>query len=194
MKICFATNNVNKINELQQLLPDHIQLVGLRDIGCTEELREDQMTLEGNSHQKAEYVYSKHGVSCFADDTGLEVFALDGEPGVRSARYAGQARSDEDNMSLLLEKLQPHDNRGAQFRTVITLIHDGVVKQFEGVVKGEILAEKAGMQGFGYDPLFRPEGYDRSFAQMTVDEKNRISHRGIAVRKLIDYLSTQINH
>ncbi|ELR70920.1 Nucleoside 5-triphosphatase RdgB (dHAPTP, dITP, XTP-specific) [Fulvivirga imtechensis AK7] len=190
MKICFATNNVNKLNEIQQLLPEGLTLVSLQEIGCTEELREDQLTLEGNSHQKAEYVFQKYNIPCFADDTGLEVFALDGEPGVYSARYAGEGRNNEDNISLLLKKLESFDNRGAQFRTVITLIAEGNIKQFEGVVKGEVIREKAGGDGFGYDPVFKPEGYDKTFAQMTMAEKNEISHRGIAVRKLVDYIST----
>lgn len=192
MEICFATNNTNKINEIKRLLPSHIRLVGLADIGCTEELREDQKTLEGNSHQKADYVYQNYKVSCFADDTGLEVFALDGEPGVRSARYAGEARSNEDNINLLLKNLEGKENRNAQFRTVVTLILNGKTKQFEGIVKGEIIRERVGNEGFGYDPVFIPKGYDKTFAQMTVEEKNRISHRGIAIRKLIEYLSTHI--
>lgn len=190
MKICFATNNTNKINEIRQLLPDHIELVSLQDIGCTEELREDQNTLEGNSHQKAAYVYETYDVSCFADDTGLEVFALDGEPGVLSARYAGESRNNEDNIDLLLENLEQHENRQAQFRTVITLILKGKEKQFEGIVKGEILKERVGEAGFGYDPVFQPEGYNRTFAEMSMAEKNNISHRGRAFKKLIGYLST----
>ena len=190
MKICFATNNAHKLNEIQQLLPEGITLVSLQEIGCTEELREDQQTLEGNSHQKAEYVFHNYHFPCFADDTGLEVFALDGEPGVRSARYAGEGRNNEENIALLLKKLESCDDRHAQFRTVITLIIEGKVKQFEGTVKGEIIKEKVGGEGFGYDPVFKPEGYDKTFAQMTMAEKNMISHRGIAVRKLVDYLST----
>lgn len=192
MDICFATNNSNKINEIRRLLPSHIRLVSLADIGCIEELREDQATLEGNSHQKAEYVFRKYNISCFADDTGLEVFALDGEPGVRSARYAGEARNNDDNINLLLEKLRRHENRSAQFRTVVTLIHNGKTTQFEGIAKGKIIKERQGTDGFGYDSVFVPKGFDKTFAQMTVEEKNQISHRGIAIRKLIEYLSTHI--
>ncbi|MBL6446842.1 non-canonical purine NTP diphosphatase [Fulvivirga sp. 29W222] len=192
MEICFATNNTNKINEIKRLLPDHIKLVGLQDIGCTEELREDQKTLEGNSHQKADYIYKNYKVPCFADDTGLEVFVLDGEPGVRSARYAGDARSNEDNINLLLKNLKGQENRNAQFRTVITLILNGKIRQFEGIVKGDIIEERVGNEGFGYDPVFIPKGYKKTFAQMTIEEKNQISHRGIAIRKLIEYLSTHI--
>lgn len=192
MEICFATNNTNKINEIRRLLPGHIRLVSLADIGCTEELREDQQTLEGNSHQKAGYVYKKYDISCFADDTGLEVFALDGEPGVRSARYAGETRSNEDNINLLLKNLEGKENRSAQFRTVVTLILNGKTRQFEGIVKGEIIGERVGDDGFGYDPVFKPKGFNKTFAQMTIEEKNRISHRGIAIRKLIEYLSKHI--
>lgn len=190
MKICFATNNTNKIDEIRQLLPTHIELVSLQDIGCTKELREDQNTLEGNSHQKAAYVYNTYGVSCFADDTGLEVFALNGDPGVHSARYAGEGRNNEDNIDLLLKNLEHHENRQAQFRTVITVILDGKEKQFEGVVRGEVLKEKVGEEGFGYDPVFKPEKFDRTFAEMSLSEKNSISHRGRAIKKLIEYLST----
>ncbi|UII33400.1 non-canonical purine NTP diphosphatase [Fulvivirga ulvae] len=194
MEICFATNNTNKINEIKRLLPSHIRLVSLADIGCDEELREDQKTLEGNSHQKADYVYKNYKVSCFADDTGLEVFALDGEPGVRSARYAGEIRSNEDNINLLLKNLEGSENRKAQFRTVVTLILNGKVRQFEGIVRGEIIKERIGTDGFGYDPVFIPKGYDKTFAQMNIEEKNLISHRGIAIRKLIEYLSTHIKN
>lgn len=192
MKLCFATNNVNKINEIKQLLPEHIELLGLAEIGCTEELREDQKTLEGNSHQKAEYVYNKYKVPCFADDTGLEVFSLDGEPGVRSARYAGDGRNEQDNIDLLLSKLKGKENRDAQFRTVITLVLPGKTRQFEGIVKGEIIMERSGGKGFGYDPVFKPKSALKTFAEMSMVEKNEISHRGIAVRKLVNYLSKHI--
>lgn len=192
MKLCFATNNVNKINEIKQLLPGHIELLGLSEIGCIEELREDQKTLEGNSHQKAEYVYNKYKVPCFADDTGLEVFSLDGEPGVRSARYAGDGRDDQDNINLLLTRLEGKESREAQFRTVITLVLPGKTRQFEGIVKGEIVMERSGAEGFGYDPVFKPKGASKTFAEMSMLEKNEISHRGIAVRKLVSYLSKHI--
>ncbi|UII24335.1 non-canonical purine NTP diphosphatase [Fulvivirga ligni] len=191
MKICFATNNKNKLEEVQQMLPPHFELVSLEEIGCTEELREDQNTLEGNSRQKAEYVYKTFGVPCFADDTGLEVEAINGEPGVLSARYAGNERNNEANMALLLSKLDGQSNRKAQFRTVITFITPSEDIQFEGVVKGEIIKEKAGDRGFGYDPLFIPEGYSETFAQMSMNVKNEISHRARAFNQLVKYLSSK---
>ena len=189
MEICFATNNINKIKEIENLLEGKVKLLGLEQIGCNEELPEEQKTLEGNSLQKAEYVCQKYKINCFADDTGLEVIALDGEPGVFSARYAGEERDSVKNMNLLLEKLQDKENRKAQFRTVISLCLDGKVKQFEGIVKGTIIKEFKGDAGFGYDPVFVPEGYDQTFAEMSLTEKNKISHRGIAVRKLADFLN-----
>lgn len=190
MKICFATNNSNKIKEVALLLEDEIQLLGLKDIGCTEELREDQSTLEGNAEQKARYVFEKYNINCFADDTGLEVEALNNEPGVFSARYAGPQRSDEDNMALLLERLNSSENRKARFRTVICAFIDDQKYFFEGVVNGEITKEHNGDKGFGYDPIFIPTGYSQTFAQMSTEEKNKISHRSIAVRKLVDFLKT----
>ncbi|MEM6522538.1 MAG: RdgB/HAM1 family non-canonical purine NTP pyrophosphatase [Bacteroidota bacterium] len=189
MQICFATNNQNKVEEIQAILPESIQLLNLAGVGCTEDLAEDQSTLEGNSHQKAEYVNKKYGSACFADDTGLEVFALDGEPGVYSARYAGLERDSMANMRLLLNNLEGKEDRKAQFRTVITFVsNEGKTKQFEGVVKGVIAHEPKGNQGFGYDPIFIPQGQKRTFAQMTPYEKNSISHRAIAVDKLVKYL------
>ena len=175
MRICFATNNPNKINEIRNLLPNDIELISLVDIGCLEELPETQNTLEGNSHQKAEYVYKNYNVPCFADDTGLEVFALDGEPGVYSAMYAGAQRDSADNIHLLLNKLNGSEDRKAQFRTVITLINEhGKVKQFEGTVKGEILSELKGTEGFGYDPVFLPKGHDQTFAEMSMPQKMKL--------------------
>ncbi|MTI22041.1 non-canonical purine NTP diphosphatase [Fulvivirga sp. RKSG066] len=188
MEICFATNNDNKLQEIRELLPD-FHILSLKDIGHSGDLPEDQNTLEGNSHQKAEYVFKNYNVDCFSDDTGLEVFALDGEPGVYSARYAGVHHDSEANMRLLLDKMADIGDRSAQFRTVITLILDGKVKQFEGVVKGTILKSKAGEKGFGYDPIFQPKGFDSSFAEMSSEEKNKISHRGEAVKKLVQYLN-----
>lgn len=188
-KICFATNNTNKIKEISRLLPADFHVLSLAEIGCLEELAEDQDTLEGNSFQKADYVNKQYHVSCFADDTGLEVFALNGEPGVFSARYAGKHRNNDDNIDLLLGKLNKESSRSAQFRTVITLIIEGEVHQFEGIVKGHISLDRQGEGGFGYDPIFIPEGEERTFAQMNLDEKNKISHRGLAVKKLINYLS-----
>ncbi|MEM6359287.1 MAG: RdgB/HAM1 family non-canonical purine NTP pyrophosphatase [Bacteroidota bacterium] len=190
MQICFATSNPNKVREIQAMLPDYIRLLSLKDIGCLEELAEDQSTLEGNSHQKANYVFHNYHVPCFADDTGLEVFALDGAPGVISARYAGEQRDIGANMELLLSKLQGKEDRKAQFRTVITFINeDGKTRQFEGVVKGAITNNPQGGQGFGYDPIFIPKGYQQTFAQMAADEKNKISHRAIATQKLVKYLT-----
>jgi XTP/dITP diphosphohydrolase len=188
MKICFATNNPNKVQEIQQLLGKDFEILSLQEIGCAEELAETQDTLEGNSAQKARYVFDHYGVNCFADDTGLEVEALDNAPGVYSARYAGPQRSSDDNMKKLLSALQGQEHRSARFRTVITLLMDGTMHQFEGVVEGQIVDQPTGDEGFGYDPLFMPEGYDRTFAQMNMQEKNKISHRGRAIRKLVDFL------
>lgn len=188
MKLCFATNNEHKIREVKQLLGDNHQILGLTEIGCQEELREDKETLEGNSLQKAKYVFDNFSISCFADDTGLEVEVLNGAPGVYSARYAGDQRSNEDNITLLLKNLEGLSNRKARFRTVVTLILQGQVHQFEGIVNGEILKGRKGSQGFGYDPIFLPQGQTRSMAELTADEKNAISHRGIAVRKLVEFL------
>jgi len=190
MKLCFATNNPNKLAEIQDLLGNQYELVGLKDIGCEEELAEDQDTLEGNSLQKAQYVYDQYGVNCFADDTGLEIPSLGGEPGVYSARYAGEQRSNDDNMVLVMERLEGKNNRNAQFRTVITLIIDGKQQQFQGVVKGEIITKRAGSEGFGYDPIFCPDGHSKTFAEMSRSDKNKISHRGHAIRQLIDYLKS----
>lgn len=189
MEICFATNNENKIKEIANLLEGKIRLLSLNDIGCEEELPETQKTLEGNSLQKAEYVCQNYQVDCFADDTGLEVIALDGEPGVYSARYAGEERDSVKNMQLLIENLMDKEIRKAQFRTVISLCMNGKLKQFEGIVAGSIAENFKGNKGFGYDPIFIPDGYDITFAEMSMEEKNKISHRGIAVRKLVDYLN-----
>jgi len=188
--LCFATNNQNKINEVRAHLGPDFLLVGLDEIGCTEELAEDQVTLEGNSFQKAEYVYKNFGVSCFADDTGLEVEALQGAPGVYSARYAGPQRSATDNMKLLLSNLAASENRKARFRTVITLMTPDFSKQFEGVVNGYIIDDYRGTGGFGYDPIFLPDGYSQTLAEMSMEEKNTISHRAQAVNKLVDFLKS----
>ena len=188
MDICFATNNVHKVQEINQLLGDSFRVLSLKDIGCTEELPENQETLAGNSEEKATYVYRQYRVHCFADDTGLEVEALHGQPGVYSARYAGPQRDSEDNMQLLLSELADQPDRSAQFRTVITLWLNDQMHQFEGIVRGSIALERSGSQGFGYDPIFVPEEHTRSFAEMNAEEKNQISHRGRAVRKLIQFL------
>lgn len=187
--ICFATNNANKLKEIREIVQQKVNIVSLAEIGCQEELPETGNTLAANSLQKAQYVLDHYGVNCFADDTGLEVASLAGEPGVYSARFAGPGNDSEANMNLLLEKLAGIENRKAQFRTVITLLKDGQVHQFEGTVKGTIAVEKSGSTGFGYDPLFIPEGHERTFAEMSAEEKNKISHRGRAVAKLVDYLN-----
>ena len=188
MQLCFATNNQHKIEEVKFILGNRYNLLGLKDIGCTEELAEDQSTIAGNSFQKAEYVFKKYGVACFADDSGLEVAALDGAPGVHSAYYAGPQRSHDDNINLLLTNLQNKKNRKAQFRTVITLITPLVTQQFEGILKGAIQTVKHGTNGFGYDPVFMPDNYTKTLAEMWMEEKNKISHRAIAAHKLIQFL------
>ncbi|HVD96694.1 MAG TPA: non-canonical purine NTP diphosphatase [Cytophagaceae bacterium] len=191
MKLCFATNNKGKLQEIQALLKGKYEVVSLQDIGCHEELAETQDTIEGNSLQKAEHVWNNYNVSCFADDTGLEVAALNGEPGVYSARYAGPDCSPADNIILLLHKLTGKENRDALFRTCITLILDGKVHQFEGNVKGQILKLGRGEKGFGYDPIFQPDGYEKTFAEMTMEEKNKLSHRARAVEQLVEFLQGQ---
>jgi len=188
MELVFATNNLHKLAELQAILGDKIELLSLKDIGCDEDIPEDQETLEGNASQKAFYVYNKFGYNCFADDTGLEIDALNGEPGVYSARYAGEEKSAEANIAKVLAQLLKIKNRKARFRTVISLVINGSEKQFEGVVEGEILTEKRGVSGFGYDPIFQPSGFVQTFAEMNLTDKNKISHRGRAVEKLIVYL------
>ena len=190
-KLIFATGNRNKLNEVQQIIADSYVLSTLADNGITEDIPETSPTIKGNALQKARYVFGKTGLNCFADDTGLEIDCLDGEPGVRSARYAGETKSSEDNMDLVLDKMEGVRNRDARFRTVIALILDGEEYLFEGVVEGEMLTERHGTEGFGYDAIFRPKGYEKSFAQMTMAEKNPISHRGIAVAKLVDFLKNE---
>ena len=189
--VTIATNNSHKLEEIQAILQKGIVLTTLRDIGCTEELAEDQDTIEGNSFQKADYVYRNYHVDCFADDTGLEAEALNGAPGVISALYAGPHRSADDNIDLLLKNLTGKSNRRARFRTIITLILDGTVHTFEGIVNGSILTERRGNDGFGYDPVFLPDGCSKTLAEMSMEEKNRISHRANAVRKLANFLNTQ---
>jgi len=191
MKLVFATNNEHKLKELQELLGDDFQLLSLHDIGCMEEIPEEQDTLEGNASQKAFFVYNKFGYPCFADDTGLEIEALHNEPGVYSARYAGGDKNPEANIDKVLQKLAKIKNRRARFRTVISLIVGGKETQFEGIVNGTILKERRGKKGFGYDPVFLPEGYEQTFAEMDLPLKNKISHRGRAVEKLVRYLKNQ---
>ncbi len=189
-RLCFATNNRHKLDEVASLLKNSFEVVSLADMGFNEELAEDFFTLEGNSKQKAEFVFHNFHMPCFADDTGLEVEALSGAPGVRSARYAGPQRSGADNMMLLLQKLEGIANRKAHFRTVITLMENsGQAIQFEGVVKGVILHQARGTEGFGYDPVFLPDGFEKSLGEMTMEGKNKISHRAKAVRKLVDFLT-----
>jgi len=188
MDLVFATNNQHKLKELQAILGNEFHLLSLKDIGCDEEIPEEQETLEGNASQKSYFIYNKYGYNCFADDTGLEIEALNGEPGVYSARYAGEEKSAENNMKKVLEKMAKINARKARFRTVISLILNGEEQLFEGIVDGTILKEKRGEAGFGYDPVFQPDGFDQSFAQMELSEKNKISHRGRAVQKLVAYL------
>ena len=189
MKIVFATNNAHKLDEVRQVVGEKFDVVSLRECGIVEDIPENEPTLEGNALAKARYIYERTGLNCFADDTGLEVDALGGEPGVRSARYATDGHDDEANKRLLLERLQGTVCRTAQFRTAIELILNGKEYLFEGIVRGEIAHEEHGEGGFGYDPLFFPEGREQTFAQMSGEEKNAISHRGRAVRKLAEFLN-----
>lgn len=190
MKLIFATNNAHKLAEVQAVLGDGYTLATPRDCGVEEEIPETQPTLEGNALQKARYLHVRTGLDCFADDTGLEVAALGGAPGVRSARYATDGHDFAANNRLLLRNLEGREDRRARFRTVIALIRGGEEHLFEGIVEGRIVDRETGCEGFGYDPLFVPDGYDRTFAEMTPDQKNAVSHRGRAVRRLVDFLRT----
>jgi len=190
MQLVFASNNLNKIKEIQSILKGSIQLLSLEDIGCFEEIPETAATIEGNAILKANYVTEKYGYDCFADDTGLEVTALNGEPGVYSARYAGEQRSADDNMDKLLEALSEKENRSAQFKTVIALNCKGEQHLFTGIAKGTIIFEKKGNHGFGYDPIFQPENYSETFAELASEIKNKISHRAKATEQLIDFLNS----
>ena len=187
-KLIFSTHNPNKLAEIKSAV-NSFEVVGLKEMGIHEDIAETGITLEENALIKSKYIYQKTGFSCFADDTGLEVDALDGKPGVYSARYAGEHATAEENMQKLLSGMEGQKNRNARFRTVISLILSGEEYFFEGKVAGEILYQKTGNDGFGYDPIFRPNGYDRSFAEMTMEQKNKISHRGLAVKKLLHFLS-----
>ena len=189
MQLVFASNNKNKIQEIQQLLPNSIEILSLEDIGCFEDIPETSNTIEGNAILKANYVTEKYGYDCFADDTGLEVEALNNEPGVYSARYAGAQKNSDDNMNKLLFELKNKTNRNAHFKTIIALNVNGKQHLFEGLAKGSITLEKKGTQGFGYDPIFQPLGYKSTFAELSMIEKATISHRGIATRTLIDFLT-----
>lgn len=188
MDLCFATNNAHKLSEVRAILPKRYSVLSLKEIGCSASIPEEHNTLRGNAHQKASYVKVHYGVDCFADDTGLEVDALGGAPGVFSARYAGPDCQDAANYTRLLEELKDHENRAACFRTVICLITPQGVHYFEGVVNGSITREPRGNQGFGYDPVFLPDGSDLTFAEMSGPQKNLISHRGTAIGKLVDFL------
>lgn len=189
MQLVFATNNLNKLKEVQSLIPQHIKLLSLKDIGCFEDVPETQNTIAGNAIQKAEYIKAHYGYDCFADDTGLEVLALNNEPGVYSARYAGEQRDSEDNMNLLLANLKDKACRQAQFKTVVALHLNGNLETFTGICKGEITTEKRGKKGFGYDPIFKAEGYTKTFAEISLDEKNKIGHRGKAISQLVTFLN-----
>jgi XTP/dITP diphosphohydrolase len=190
MKIVFATNNPHKLRELQQILGNHFNLLSLADIGCDEDIPEESPTIEENSMDKVVYVYEKYNVNCFADDTGLEVEALDGRPGVVSARYAGDEKDMNKNIEKVLNELKHETNRNARFKTVISLILEGERYQFEGLINGKIIDDKRGNGGFGYDPVFIPDGYDITFAEMEAEEKNKISHRAIATHKLVEFLKS----
>lgn len=187
-KIVFATNNHHKLSEISRMLGDEFEILSLQDIDCHEELPETHDTLDGNAIEKAMYVYDKYGLTTFADDTGLEVDSLNGDPGVYSARYAGEGKKPIDNIVKLLGEMEGMENRKARFRTVIAYVEEGKTSLFEGKVEGFILTELHGNGGFGYDPVFQPEGFDISFAEMDPDDKNRISHRGNAFRKFVNYL------
>ena len=189
MELVFATQNMNKAREIQKLLPSSVQIKTLAEINCHDDIPETAKTLAGNASLKTAYIVNKFHINCFADDTGLEIDELAGAPGVLSARYAGNQKDSNDNMDLVLLKLKGISNRQARFRTVISLVIDGKEQLFEGIAEGEITKEKSGKEGFGYDPIFKPKGYDITFSEMTMEEKNRISHRGKAIQKLVHYLA-----
>jgi len=191
LQLVFASNNNNKIKEIQQLVPTDIQILSLKDIGCEADIPETADTIEGNAILKANYVTEHYGYPCFADDSGLEIDALNGAPGVYSARYAGSQRNDNDNMNKVLEKLQNETNRKANFKTVIALNMNGEQHLFTGIINGEIIHEKRGTNGFGYDPVFVADGYQKTFAELTMEEKSTISHRGKAVKQLVSFLQNK---
>lgn len=190
MKIVFATHNLNKLKEVQKIVPEGIELLSLNDINCFEEVPETQLTIKGNALQKAEFIKQHYHVDCFADDTGLEVVALNGEPGVFSARYAGPQRDSEDNIQKLLTNLQDQTNRKAQFKTVIALSLGDEMHTFTGICEGEITKAKHGDGGFGYDPVFKATGYSQTFAEISMEEKNKIGHRGKAIQQLVSFLKS----
>lgn len=188
MKLVFATNNKNKVEEIKALLQGHFEILTLADIGCTEEIEETETTIEGNAKLKADYITNNYGYDCFADDTGLEVKALNGAPGVYSARYAGENVTYEDNVQKMLFEMKGKSDRKARFRTSVALNLKGNQYLFDGVCEGEITNKKHGTDGFGYDPIFKPNGFEQTFAEMSISEKGNISHRGLAMKKLIDFL------
>ena len=194
MKLVFATNNLNKLAEVQKMLPASIELLSLKDINCFDDIEETAITLEGNAKIKANYITEKFGYNCFADDTGLEVEALNGAPGVYSARYAGEPANSENNMVKLLESLKTESNKKAQFRTAVCLNLHNEQFLFDGICEGAILTKKQGEKGFGYDPIFQPKGFKQSFAEMSSEEKNKVSHRGLAIQKLVAFLTNYKNH
>ena len=191
MELVFATSNQNKVIEVQKVVGQKFKLLSLNDIGCVEEIPETADSFKGNALQKAKFIYDKFKLNCFADDSGLEVIALNNEPGVYSARYAGESKNDESNTKKLLNNLKNESNRKACFKTVIALIIDGKEQFFEGIINGQITQKIIGNGGFGYDPVFIPDGFDKTFAQMSLDEKNLISHRAIATQKLVEFLTTK---
>jgi XTP/dITP diphosphohydrolase len=186
--LCFATNNSHKLEEVKSMLPEGIKLVSLKEISCFDELPENQKTIEGNAIEKARFVFEKFGIDCFADDSGLEVDALNGAPGVDTAHYAGPERDADKNMNLLLTNLKDSSNRKARFKTVFALFWQGEMYEFTGVVSGQIANEKKGEKGFGYDPIFIPDGFSESFAELGNEVKNRMSHRAMATRQLVDFI------
>ncbi|WP_409151476.1 non-canonical purine NTP diphosphatase [Sphingobacterium sp. BS-2] len=190
MELVFATNNAHKLEELQQMVGDKFVLKSLADIGCDDDIPETGVTFQENAKQKTDYLFQKYSIDCFGDDSGLEIDALNGEPGVYSARYSG-SRDMEKNIDLVLEKLQGQEDRKARFKTVISLFLQGEQYFFEGTVEGRIIAGRTGTAGFGYDPIFIPDGYDQTFAEMSLEEKNKISHRSKAVSKLVEFLNSQ---
>lgn len=188
MNLIFATNNPNKVSEVKKVIGDKFEVMSLKEFGFTEDIPEPHDTLEENAYEKSSVIHQRFGVNCFSEDTGLEVPALNGEPGVKSARYAGEVCSASDNIDLLLSRLEGIENREAQFRTVVSLILEDTEYQFEGIAKGKIIHSRRGEKGFGYDPIFVPEGYDITFAEMDASEKNSISHRAKAINKLVEFL------
>jgi XTP/dITP diphosphohydrolase len=190
MQLIFATHNKNKLKEVKSLVPQHIDLLSLDDINLTEEIEETALTIEGNALLKAQTIYNQTGINCFADDSGLLVDALDGAPGVYSARYAGEHKNDNDNLEKLLKELSGKENRKAHFKTVMALIIDGKEYVFEGIINGTITTQRSGVNGFGYDPIFLPDGYTETFAEMSSDIKNVISHRAKATKKLVEFVNS----